>query len=69
VNIFFNIVLIPRYGMTGAAWASVVSTTVSLIISIFAYCQASGNKIQSLFLFSLSDLEAYKNLVRSLVKA
>ncbi len=68
VNILFNIVLIPRYGMMGAAWASVVSATMSLVISIFAYCQISGNSVHHLLLFSRSDLIAYKNFVRSFVK-
>jgi O-antigen/teichoic acid export membrane protein len=68
VNILFNIVLIPRYGMMGAAWASVVSATVSLIISIFAYCQVSGNEVHLLLLFSRSDLIVYKNLVKSFIK-
>ena len=69
VNILLNIILIPRYGMLGAAWASVFSTTFSLIISIFAFCQSSGNGVQSLLLFRQSDLVAYKNLVKSLVKS
>jgi len=68
VNILFNIVLIPRYGMMGAAWASVVSATVSVIISILAYCQVSGNKVHFLLLFSRSDLIVYKNLIKSFVK-
>lgn len=69
VNILLNILLIPRYGMMGAAWASVVSVIASLIISVFAYCQVSGNKVHLLLLFSRSDLIAYKNLVRSFVRA
>ena len=69
VNILFNIILIPRYGMMGAAWASVVSATVSLIMSIFVYRHVSGNKVHHLLLFSRSDLIAYKNLVKSFVKS
>lgn len=68
VNILLNILLIPQYGIMGAAWASVISATVSLIISVFVYCQVSGNKVQSLLLFSRSDLVAYKNLVRSFIR-
>ena len=40
-----------------------------LIICVFAYCKVSGNKVQLLLLFSQSDLIAYKNFVKSFVKA
>ncbi|MEJ5376111.1 MAG: flippase [bacterium] len=43
-NVVLNLLWIPRYGITGAAWASTVSYTVSFLGALFFYCQLSGNR-------------------------
>ena len=66
-SILFNILLIPRYGLMGAAWAAVISASMSLLISIAVFCQVSGSKIGNLILFKKSDMRAYQGLVFSVV--
>lgn len=42
-NVLLNILWIPLYGITGAAWASTVSYTVSFLGNLYFYCRLSGN--------------------------
>lgn len=44
VNIALNVVLIPRYEIAGAAWASSISYSLILIARLFLYCRLSGNR-------------------------
>ena len=44
VNIVLNVVLVPKYGITGAAWASALSYSTSFLIRLLAYCRISGNR-------------------------
>lgn len=43
VNLALNILLIPLYGIEGAAWASTASYSAALIIVLAVYCRLSGN--------------------------
>ena len=50
VNVVLNILWIPRYGIAGAAWASVASYGIALVIVLIVYCRLSGNSwIEVLF--------------------
>lgn len=42
-NVALNLIWIPRYGIAGAAWASTLSYSVTLLARIYLYCQLSGN--------------------------
>lgn len=42
-NVILNILWIPRYGISGAALASTVSYTATLVSVLFFYCRLSGN--------------------------
>jgi O-antigen/teichoic acid export membrane protein len=42
-NLILNVFWIPRYGITGAAWASTVSYSLTLVARLFLYCRISGN--------------------------
>lgn len=43
INIFLNILLIPRSGIKGAAIASVISYIANYLIYLFIYCKKTGN--------------------------
>jgi len=59
VNIVLNIVLIPRYEIAGAAWASSISYTLILIARLFLYCRLSGNRWTSVVLPQRGDWALY----------
>lgn len=43
VNLLLNVLLIPRFGMVGAAWAAVASQTAMLLVSQFYLVTRFGN--------------------------
>jgi O-antigen/teichoic acid export membrane protein len=51
-NIIFNFVLIPRYGMIGCAWATVIAYTVSVICFAF-FLRRSGKIALSWIAYSI----------------
>ena len=63
VNIALNIVLIPRYGIVGAAWATAFSYFLTFILSLVAYGRISGNKLSDVVLIRPSDLSNMRRYV------
>jgi len=63
MNLGLNIGLIPKLGITGAAWASTVSYTVSYAFSIVAYCRISGSEWRDVVLLKRSDFTRYRALI------
>jgi len=62
LNIILNILWIPKFGISGAAWATAISYTLALLIMIIIYTKVSGNKIKDVILIKKSDLMLYQNL-------
>lgn len=63
-NIILNMIWIPRYGISGAGWASTVSYTVSFVISLFFHCRLSGNRWTKVFLLQRQDLMLYLDICK-----
>ena len=59
VSVALNLVLIPRYGVAGAAVASVVSAGVESIIVIEAFRRQSGRGVRELLVPRRSDLDVF----------
>ncbi len=68
VNISLNILFIPRWGINGAAWASVISYSIHLIVKLLIYSKISGNPVSKIIFIQKDDLKLYKNLIFSLTK-
>ncbi len=66
-NIVLNWIWIPRYGISGAAWASTVSYSISFLGGLFFYCRLSGNKWYVVVFPQRRDLEVYLRVSRSLL--
>lgn len=62
-NIFFNILWIPKLGINGAAWATVVSYTTACICIIVMYCNITGNLFTKLILPQPSDWQLCKSII------
>ena len=43
INVVLNLVWIPKYAITGSAWASTVSYSAQRVSSLFLYCRLSGD--------------------------
>ena len=67
VNVVLNVVLIPHYGISGAAWASVASYSVAAAVSCGIYLRLSGNSLAMVFLPRREDLVLLRRVAASLV--
>jgi len=62
LNIAFNIILIPRMGIAGAALSSALSYTAALILQIYFYYKLTNTKLTELILMRSGDLEKLKSI-------
>jgi len=65
-NVVLNWIWIPRFGISGAAWASTVSYSVSFLGAMVFYCRLSGNKWYKLVLPQRGDMAVYLRALKSL---
>jgi len=63
-NILLNIVLIPQFGIAGAAWASVGSYVLSFIIKTIVYSRISGNRVKDIIFIKRSDFKFYREFLK-----
>lgn len=60
VNIALNIYLIPRYGILGAAWASLVSYALEAFLITFVFVKESGVGLRDALVIRRQDLAEYR---------
>jgi O-antigen/teichoic acid export membrane protein len=60
-NIGLNVLLIPRYGATGAALASTISYTLLFAATAAWYCRLSGNGPVSILVPSVRDVRLWRD--------
>lgn len=68
VTLVFDVLLIPRFGISGAAAASSIAYTVSFIVALRFFCGISGNSVWSCVIPRVEDIGLYLSLVRRLRK-
>jgi O-antigen/teichoic acid export membrane protein len=68
VNLCLDILWIPKFGITGAAWATTVSYSIALIGSLLVYSKISGNYIAKIIFIQKSDIALYRNFFSALVR-
>lgn len=59
LTIIFDLLLIPRYGMVGAAIASSISYSASGILGMFWHLRISGNSLSAILVPRISDMVLY----------
>ena len=65
LNIILNILWIPNFGITGAAWATSISYTFAFILIVIVYAKISKNSIVRVILIEKSDIVLYRNIILS----
>jgi O-antigen/teichoic acid export membrane protein len=60
LNTVLNIIYIPKFGIAGAAWATTISYSAMLAVTIYFYGKMSGNRALDIFLIKKSDFVFYK---------
>lgn len=65
-NLLLNVVLIPKYGLNGAALSATITYFVSFVVKIFLYKKVTNEPYHRFLLVKKSDLRLYKNVIRKL---
>lgn len=68
VNIALNLLLIPQYGVLGAAMATLASYVLESILITFLFLKASGQKVSAVLIFRRDDLEPYRRRLTAMVQ-
>jgi O-antigen/teichoic acid export membrane protein len=64
VTLVADLILIPRYGIVGAAWASTLAYTVQTIALLVIYQHVTGAAWRDLLVLRRDDLQMYKRWLR-----
>jgi len=67
INVPLNFVLIPRWGVSGAAAASAFSYSVGAVVMLVEFLRVTGLKPSAVLVPRRADLQAYVGLIRSLL--
>ena len=62
-TVVFNLLLIPRYGIAGAAYATLISYFVNFTFLYFVQVRFIEKKLVNIFIPSLSDFKKMKSLI------
>ncbi len=68
INILANVLVIPHWGMYGAAWASVLSYTACAWILIPYFCKLFDFRIRELFFPTKESIQRLKNVISGVIK-
>lgn len=59
INVTLNLILIPSYGIIGAAWATSISYIIHFVLKVGIYCRISGNKWKDVLIPKKTDIQTY----------
>jgi O-antigen/teichoic acid export membrane protein len=65
-NVIINIILIPKYGVIGAAYSTTITYTVSFLVKIMIFKSVSGQAYSNFLLLKRSDLQFYMNTFKKI---
>jgi len=69
LNIILSLVMVPRIGVKGAAWAITVSYGLQLALISLIYRAVSGNSFGRIFLIQQADLKLYKGVLNVIFRS
>ncbi|MCU0652674.1 MAG: glycosyltransferase [Candidatus Pacebacteria bacterium] len=67
-SVVLSLVLIPRFGVDGAAWSFSISCLVLFSVMVAVYCRISGNRVFEVIFVQKSDLEYYRRAISLLTQ-
>jgi O-antigen/teichoic acid export membrane protein len=63
-NLIGNLILIPAYGLLGAAMATTISYVICSLITLIVYMRLTNNKCIDILLLKISDIKLIINIVK-----
>ena len=67
VNVVLNCILIPYWGIYGAAFASAISYSCRAIILLFAFCRQTDSSFKSIFVIRRKDMKELTMHIKSIL--
>jgi O-antigen/teichoic acid export membrane protein len=67
LNLVLNFLLIPHFGILGAAAASLCSYALEAILIVLAFVRSSGHRVSEVVLFGRQDLVPYRRRIGALM--
>lgn len=67
MNVVLNLILIPRYGIVGSAWASSISYTTTFLIFLSIYSKISEHSIKDILSIRAQDFRFYGILLQRII--
>lgn len=68
VNIPLNLLLIPRWGISGAAFASTVAYTLAAVFSIIMFIKLSKTSLSDVLLIKADDFKIYGDMLSRILR-
>jgi len=68
VNIPLNLWLIPKWGISGAAFASTIAYIIATLVVIIAFVKISGKLWTDILLIKKQDFQDYKQFIFKIKK-
>ena len=68
VNVVLNIVLIPKFGISGAAMATSISYTLTAIIFLISFLKLTGLSLKELFIFNKDEINVFVSFINKFLK-
>lgn len=68
LQIGLNLVLIPRWGIQGTAWAATISYLLATLAIVVVYVRTSGVSVSGLLTWNADDLGRYRRSVAGLLR-
>lgn len=68
VNVIFNIILIPKLGIVGAAVATSISYTLTSIMFIVSFLKLTGLSLKQLFVFNKEEIKIVVGFIKKTLK-
>ncbi len=66
INIPLNLLLIPKWGIKGAAFSSTIAYIVSTLIVLISFLRISNNSLLNILLLQRNDLKNYKHIIKKI---
>jgi O-antigen/teichoic acid export membrane protein len=63
INIPLNLLLIPSWGISGAAFASTVAYTMAAVFSIIMFVKLTGSSLSDILLIKADDFKTYSGML------
>lgn len=62
-NLVMNIILVPKFGLTGAAFSTSFTYSMSTLVKVFLFKKNTGVAFSKILLIQRDDIELYKQLL------